>query len=310
VAPYLVKHEALGLKVASLAGVGVFLVVALGISYIEFRYRRLNDVGEVTRGLRLPVVGTIPIVQRAIGRKSSAGIQQVLIESVDMARTLLLHQFRQKNLRIVMITSAGSGEGKTLLSAHLAGSLARAGSRVLLIDGDLRRPSLHKVFGLESGAGLGDALRGEVQLSAVIRPGPMEGLWVVPAGTADVMSLRALVHGTLNKLLEAVKQDFDFIIIDSAPVLPVADSQLIAQAVDGVILSVLQDVSRLPSVYAAYERLMMFQANVLGVIMHGGPSTHQGSDYPYLPLPTVAARVAATVPATDTESDPTEPKTE
>jgi polysaccharide biosynthesis transport protein len=162
--------------------------------------------------------------------------------------------------------------------------MARAGWRILLVDGDLRRPSLHKVFGMENRAGLGDVLRGKVNLREVVQPGPVAGLWVIPGGQANSDSMRSLAQGGMKGLFDGVKAEYDFIILDSAPVLPVVDSQLMAQAVDGVLLSVLQDVSRLPRVYAAYERLMLFQVDLLGVVVHSSSFGAYDSRYPYLPL--------------------------
>jgi capsular exopolysaccharide synthesis family protein len=288
--PYMVKRDGMGLKAAGGAALAGFLLGALGIAFLEFRSRRVSDLSEVSRGLSLPIMGTLPLVRvRApvknaqSGHASDASDQESMIESVDAARTVLLQAFRKKNLRVVMITSAGAGEGKTLLSAHLAISLARAGWRMLLIDGDLRRPTLHKVFGLENAVGLGEILRGEAIIGDVVRQATGE-LSMISAGHGDQRSLRGLAQGELGRLFDEAKKNYDFVILDSAPVLPVADAQLMAQAVDGVILSVLQNVSRLPFVYAAYERLMLLQANLLGVVLHGESFGAYGSHYTYQSL--------------------------
>jgi capsular exopolysaccharide synthesis family protein len=289
--PAVIKREGMAFKAAPIAGLVGFLLAALAVAFLEFRARRVNGITDISGGLHLPVVGTLPLVESKArrglikGGSSAEARQQILIESVDSARTMLLHEFRRRNLRAVMVASAGPGEGKTVLSAHLSASLARAGWRVLLVDGDLRRPSLHKVFGFEPTAGLGDALRDDVNIRDVIQPGPAPGLWVVPAGFADTLSLRALAQGRLTSLFEEIKNEFDFIILDSAPVLPVADAQLMAQSVDGVILSVLQNVSRLPLVYAAFERLALLQANVIGAVIHGSGVGAYDTKYSYLALP-------------------------
>ncbi len=288
--PYMVKRDGLGLKAAGGAALAGFLLGAVGIAFLEFRSRRVSSLSEVSRGLSLPIMGTLPLVRvRApakngeSGNASDASSQESMIESVDAARTVLLQAFRKKNLRVVMITSAGAGEGKTLLSAHLAISLARAGWRILLIDGDLRRPTQHKVFGLENADGLGEILRGDATLGDVVRQATGE-LTLISAGHGDQRSLRGLAQGELGRLFEEAKKDYDFVILDSAPVLPVADAQLMAQAVDGVILSVLQNVSRLPFVYEAYERLMLLHANLLGVVLHGESFGAYGSHYSYTSL--------------------------
>ena len=155
---------------------------------------------------------------RTRGRKSAQALwDQLLIESVDAVRTMLLHSARQKQYRVVMITSAVAGEGKTLLSSHLAASLARGGRRALLIDGDMRRPSLNKVFGLENRDGLSEALRGEIDIREAVQPGPIDGLWLVAAGHDDAASLRALAQGHLQKLLDQIRQEYDLVITIRPP---------------------------------------------------------------------------------------------
>ena len=294
---YVTKREGMGLKIGAFAGLGGFLAVVCGLTFLEFRARRVNNVSDVALGLRLPVVGTMPLVRRRSGASlkgqgnaAESVAHQFLIESVDAARTILLHTARQKNLRVVMVTSANAGEGKTLLSAHLSASLARAGWRILLVDGDLRRPSLQKVFGLKGEAGLGEALRGEANMRDLVQTGSMPGLWIIAAGNGDARSVRALTQGQLPGLIDTIKNEYDFVIVDSAPVLPVVDSQLMLSAVDAVILSVLQGVSRLPWVHAAYERLQFFQVDILGAVVHGESSGGYGAQFSYPPyLPTKPA---------------------
>jgi capsular exopolysaccharide synthesis family protein len=202
---------------------------------------------------------------------------------------LLLHIAQQKKCRVIMISSAVAGEGKTLLSTHLAASLARAGYRALLIDGDLRRPSLHRIFGMEPSPGFSEALRGEFDIRETVQVGPTGGLWVIPAGQCDTLTMRALAQGGLQPLLERIKPEYDMVIVDSAPILPVADSQLLARETDGVLLSVLRNVSRLPLVFEAFQRLAMYQVELIGAVVHGAHSQAYANQYPYLPVPSAKA---------------------
>jgi polysaccharide biosynthesis transport protein len=293
--PYAVKRDTLAAKTALGVGLGGFCLVLLGISFLEFRARRLVDAEELSQGLRLPVIGMMPRIRPGHGRTPPSGdsreeaSQRLLIESVDSALAVILHASRQSAHRVVMITSAVGGEGKTMLSAHLTASMARAGWRALLVDADFRRPSLQTVFGLPDQAGLSEVLRGEADIRAVMQPGPMDGLWVISAGRCDTRSMQALAQGALRGLFDQIREEFDLIVVDSAPVLPVVDSQLIAQAVDGVILSVLRDVSRLPLIHAAYERLMLFKVSLLGAVVHGADVGSYGVKYPYTAIPAAPA---------------------
>src|SRR5439155_15631893 len=191
--------------------------------------------------------------------------QSILAEAVDATRTMLLRAARTEGLRVVMVTSAHSGEGKTSLSTHLAASLAQVGYRTLFIDGDLRNPIAHRVFELEPEPGFCELLRGEVEVAELVRQTPVDLLSMIPAGRWDVEASRALGReGVLGELLQPLRSEFDFVIIDSSPVLPVVDPLLIGQQADGTILSVLRDVRRMPSGYAAHERRIAGGAKVGG----------------------------------------------
>jgi capsular exopolysaccharide synthesis family protein len=274
------------LKKSGMAGGGVFALVVFAITFLEFRSRRLSSVDEVVRGLRLKLVGTLPSVPRraragAAKRPKDVRSLHQLNESVDSMRTTLLHAAETDRLRVVLVTSAVGGEGKTMTSSHLAVSLARAGRNVLLIDADLRRPALQKLFGLALQPGLSELLRGETDAAGAVQPGPVAGLSVMCAGASNGQAIQALSQPILRQIFDGLRGAYDFIVVDSAPVLPVADSQLLGQQADGVILSVLRDVSRLPQVYAAYERLAHLKVRILGAVMNGADGGVYGSSYEY-----------------------------
>jgi polysaccharide biosynthesis transport protein len=115
----------------------------------------------------------------------------------------------------------------------------------------------------------------------VVRPGPVEGLSLLLAGDCKEQPNQLLTRGCLEKLLPTLRQQYDYIIVDSAPLLPVVESQFIAQHVDGVILSVIKNVSRLPAVHAACEKLAMLDVRILGVVVHGETSDSYYQDYAF-----------------------------
>jgi capsular exopolysaccharide synthesis family protein len=281
-------------KMAAMGFGGTFGLVLLGIAYLEFRARKVNSPSELTEGLHLKLIGTMPamskrssVSQKAKVLQANRRLQSHFVESVDATRLMLVHTARLESLRILLMTSAFGGEGKTMLSSHLAVNLATAGYRALLIDADLRRPALHKVFHLPNEQGLCEVLRGEIDVAEAIQPGPVEGLSLLPAGNCNGQPTQLLTRGCLGTLLPMLRGQYDYILVDSAPLLPVADSQFIAQHVDGVILSVLRNVSRLPSVHAACERLAMLQIRLLGAVVHGAEleSYIRGYGYDSLPEP-------------------------
>ncbi len=269
-------------------GLGTLVLVVFGFSWFECRSLRVNSADEVVLGLGLQVMGTLPLLPsrsrwRRVGAAGQPDWEHLLRESVDSMRTLLLHMARASSLRVIMVSSALGGEGKTSLSGHLATSLSRAGRKTLLLDGDFRKPSLHRVFDLPVGPGFCELLRGEAVLEDVIRETMVDGLFLVPAGKIDPVALSALAQGRAAAVFDQLRQRYDFVILDSAPVLPVTDSLLLAQDVDGVLLSILRDVSQLARVYAAYERLALLGVRMLGAVVTGTPQAYlYGQAYRYL----------------------------
>jgi polysaccharide biosynthesis transport protein len=272
---------------AIMVGFGTLFGTVFGIAFLEFKARRVSHVEEVTQGLKIHLMGSLPNVPKRALAGSSAPRdvywQNRLTESVDAIRTTLMNAARFEGLRVVMVTSAVGGEGKTLLACHLAASLARAGLKTLLIDGDMRRPAVHRLFGLPLPRGLAELLQGEIEPADATHTGLMDGLSVISAGQRDGRSGQALAGQRIREVLDQLRGSYDFIVVDSAPVLPVADSQLIGQHTDGVVFSIMRDVSRLPQVYAAYERLAVLRIRTLGAVVNGVSSGTYGSgDYYYI----------------------------
>ncbi len=261
------------------AGVVGFGMVLFGIAYVEFQSRRLNSVAEVKEGLGLPVVGELPTLSGRTWRKirsgSPAGVamESLLCESIDNIRTRLLHASGIESPRVIMVTSAEPREGKTTVASQLATSLARSGRRTLLIDGDVRYPTVHRVFELALDPGLCEILRGDVERAVALQPSRTAQLWVLSAGRCCLQSVQALSQTALHDLLTALRSEFEFVVIDAAPVLKLADPLLFGQHVDVALLSVLRDISKTPEIYEAVERLKSVGIAVLGTVVNGEAET-------------------------------------
>jgi polysaccharide biosynthesis transport protein len=275
-------------KFAGAGGFGMFFLALFGVAFLEFRSRKISDQDEVSRGLGLNLVGTLPPLppsMRRAGADASAPQnviwQNQLNEAVDGIRTLLLHSSRTENLRVIMITSASGGEGKTSLATQLASSLARAWRKTLLIDGDMRKPAAHQVFNVPQEPGFSEVLRNEVTANDAIKPTSLGRLWVMPAGQFDSHAVQALAQDNMRTLFEQLKQQYDFIIVDSCPVLPVADALLLGQHVDGVVFTILRDVSRVPAVHAAQQKISNLGIRTLGAVMIGAACEMGNHGYTY-----------------------------
>jgi len=257
--------------VAGIAALGLVLFV---VAWREWRARRIHSAEDVAHGLGIRLVGTLPPLSRRFQKRlcqlgqADPALSSYGMESIDTFRTFLLHDACGHGIKTVMVTSAVAGEGKTSLSCQLAISLARAGRKTLLVDSDLRRSSVHSRFGLPQAPGLAEALRGEDTLAEVIQSTSIDGLHILTAGKGDSRAVRAIAE-RIRGILEEAKESFDFVLIDSAPVLSVADPLVIGQHVDGAILSTLRGVSRIPLAAAAQHRIAALGIPSLGAVVSG-----------------------------------------
>jgi polysaccharide biosynthesis transport protein len=258
------------LKYALMGGVGMFLVGFAGLVGWEARGRRVTHTDDVTTSIGVRLLGTLPPSYPGANDPQAAAMSRVLVEAVDTARTMLLHGTPAgAQLRTLLITSAVAREGKTSLSGHLAISLARAGFRTILIDGDLQAPSAHRIYNLPEGPGLCELLRGECDSSKAARLSPIPGLSVMSAGRWDIAARQALVGDRWRRLRKELEGRFDYLVIDTAPLLLVSDTLLLAREVDGVVLSVLLGVSQVAHVIETVDKLRAIGVNLTGAVVNG-----------------------------------------
>jgi len=187
--------------------------------------------------------------------------------------SILLSRVNGVSPRVILVTSPRPKAGKTTTVANLGISLAEIGRRVLLVDGDLRRPRLGKLFGLQFATGLSDALldegRGTITLDSVIRPSTVPGLYVLPGGS-EPANISRLLHSThLDSLIEVARAEYDFVLIDSPPMMGMADARLLSRNADGVILISRAGETSPEQLGEARERLADDGTPVIGTILNG-----------------------------------------
>jgi capsular exopolysaccharide synthesis family protein len=263
------------LRYSAIAGLIGFIAGSAPFLLLEMRRRRIDQTEEITEGLGLTVVGTLPYVKRSARvRRNERSITQnaMLNESVDSMRAAVLHAFQRDRLRTLMITSAVAGEGKTSLSGYVSLSLARAGQRTLLIDGDMRRPAIHRAFSLEKAPGLAEYLLGSHAIDDCLRSTHAPNLVVMPSGTWSSAAVAALTSDKWPVLIDEMKSIFDVVVVDTPPVLIVTDALVLGQKLDVAVLSVMRNVSELDLLYDAYARLQGVGIPAMGVAMSGASS--------------------------------------
>jgi len=190
-----------------------------------------------------------------------------------------LYQIREKMpLKRLMVTSALPKEGKSFVAANLAQVMVRQhGRRALVIDADLRNPGMHRHLGAAQSPGLGDYLMGQCDEFAALQRGPMENLFFMPAGKPVGSAPELLSNGRLKLLLQRVEPFFDWIILDTSPVIPVSDATLVAKFCDGILMVVRSNVT--PSDMARRAREEFPDKLLLGVVLNGAAPGEQSKYY-------------------------------
>jgi protein-tyrosine kinase len=192
-----------------------------------------------------------------------------------------LYQLRSaQSLRTLLVTSAVPAEGKTFVASNLAQAIVRQPDRrVLIIDADLRCPRLHLPFGAPTSPGLTDYLRGEADEAAIIQNGQENNLCLIAGGSEVTDPSELLANGRFAALLNRVTPVFDWVILDSAPCLPVADSTILAEYCDGTLLVVRANVT--PSDVAQRALQELQNRNIVGVVLNAVEESHMYGSYYY-----------------------------
>ena len=234
------------------------------IVLFEYLRDRVSTPDEVAQRVGLRVIGTVPRVSRSRKRPNDSHVS----ECVDGIRAVVSQTGREAP-RVILVTSAVEHEGKTTFAAQLAASLARSGKRTLLLDGDLRHPNVHLALGLDLRAGLPEVLRGEVSADEAVQPTAIDGLFAVTGGACDYAAITALSRPESAAVIKHYREGFDHVVIDAGPVLAFADVLLLGQLSDIAIVATMRDMSRMPQVTSAVDRLRSVGIRVLGAVVNG-----------------------------------------
>jgi len=223
----------------------------------------------------LPVIGIQPKYAPSAEAQESASPLHIseeprgpLAESCRTIRTNLMFMSPGQDLHTMLVTSAGPSEGKTILSSNLAYTMASAGKRTILIDTDMRRPRVHKVFQLTQRGSLAAALIGEVPFEQAVIPSGYPNLDLIPLGPVPPNPAELLDSASFHKLLEWLKSRYDRVIFDSPPTMAVTDASILAQYVDGVLLVAREDKTNRHVLRQALRSLQTVNARVLGFVLN------------------------------------------
>lgn len=260
-------------------GVIIGLVVGVGLAFfIEYLDTSVKTIDDVERALQSPVLGVIP---QNVGLMIEEGIESPHAEAYRVLRTNLLFSRKDEKLNTIAVVSAGAGEGKSTTVFNLAAVFAQSGQRVIVVDSDLRRPTLHKMLKVTNSIGLTNYLLKQNALEEVIQTSNIPTMDFLASGKLPSSSLGILSSQQMRDLINELKQRYDFVFFDSPPIMGVSDASILASAVD-MTLQVIQ--------YRRYPQPMNIRAkqliekvggNLIGIVLNNINMSQDESYYYY-----------------------------
>jgi capsular exopolysaccharide synthesis family protein len=298
------KHGSLVYPVISqFLGMGGFLGAFAGLVLgylVEVADRSFRKPEEMIREFGVPIVGHVPFItenrMKSISAESPFDKTAISIhlprsrpaEAFRAVRTALCYSALAVSHRVLSVTSPAAGDGKSTLALNLAISLAQSGKRTILVEADLRRPKVHKLTGVSNAVGLVDVLRGDSELSDAVQPTTLPEFYVLPCGKRPKDPAELLARPQFEQLLKVMREQYEYVIVDTPPVLAVTDPCGVAARVDGVIVCMrlsrhTRDLGR-----RTIEQLRDVGAMLVGIVVNGveerdayGYGNYRYSDYQY-----------------------------
>lgn len=270
----------INLIVALLAGLGLGALAAFSLEQID---EAIADPAEVERRLGLPLLGSVPKVDDVTPKEALLDRKSDLVDAYLAVQTNLAFTTEHGVPRSFAVTSTRPAEGKSTTALALATTLARAQRRVILVDGDMRSPSIHHLGGVDHDRGLSNFLTGDDALATLTFPMSDLGFTAMSAGPIPPNAAELLTGSRLSLLIERLLENYDHVVIDSPPVMGLADAPLIASKVEGVIYAVESHGIRSSLVKTALGRLVSANARIFGGVLtkFEARKAHYGYGYEY-----------------------------
>ncbi len=260
--------------------IGVIIGLMLGIGlvvFLEYLDTSIKTIEDVERDINLAVLGSIPIIREKSKLKDETITSQLAtnlplkshaMEAYRSLRTNIQFTDPDKPLNTILFTSTGPGEGKTLTVSNLGIVLALSGVKTLLIDCDLRRPVLHKLFQEDKEPGVVNILAGQSEVKSVIHKTKIDNLHIITCGAIPPNPAEMLGSHRMKELLSELKKKFDIILLDSPPVIAVTDPVVLSSEVDGVVLVIKSGSTSSDAVLRAKSLLENVQARIVGAVLN------------------------------------------
>ena len=247
-------------------GVIVGLAVGVGLAFfIEYLDTSVKTIDDVERALQAPVLGVIP---QNVGTLITEGLDSPHAEAYRVLRTNIMFSQKDPKLNTLTIVSGGAGEGKSTTIFNLATVFAQNGQRVLIVDSDLRRPSLHKLLKVTNSIGLTNYLLKQNTLEEVIQTTPLATLDFLPSGKLPSSSMGVLSSAQMKELIRELKRRYDYVFFDSPPIMGVSDASILASEVDMVLQVIQYRRYPQPMTIRAKQMIEKVGGNLLGIVLN------------------------------------------
>jgi len=242
------------------------LIMGIGLAFfIEYLDTSVKTIDDVERTFQAPVLGVIP---QNIGYLVDEGSESKHAEAYRVLRTNLLFTRKEETLNTIVIVSAGAGEGKSTTTLNLATVFAQAGNRVLVVDSDLRRPTLHKLFKVANNLGLTNYLLKQNSLAEIVQTTQVPNLDFMASGKLPNSSMGILGSAQMKQMITELKQRYDFIFFDSPPILGVSDASILASEVDLVMQVIQYRRYPQPMTIRAKQMIEKVGGNFVGIVLN------------------------------------------
>jgi capsular exopolysaccharide synthesis family protein len=260
-------------------GIIVGLAVGVGLAFfIEYLDTSVKTIDDVERALQAPVLGVIP---QNVGSLIEEGPDSPHAEAYRVLRTNILFSQKDPKLNTITVVSGGAGEGKSTTIFNLATIFAQNGQRVLIVDSDLRRPSLHKLFKVTNAVGLTNYLLKQNTLEEVIQTTTVQTLDFMPSGKLPSSSMGVLSSTQMKELIRDLKRRYDYVFFDSPPIMGVSDASILASEVDMVLQVIQYRRYPQPMTIRAKQMIEKVGGNLLGIVLNNINMASDESYYYY-----------------------------
>lgn len=267
------------LTMAVMAGLLLGSLLAFGFEYLDDTVKRPEDI---EKKLGLPVLGAIPQLKSPLTPlRALEDVRSAFAESYRSLRTALQFSTEHGVPRSLLVTSAVPGEGKSTTALVLAQMYAQLGKRVLVIDCDLRNPSMHRLLGVENSQGLSNYLAGASKPTDMILPTPTPGLLYMPTGPLPPNPAELLMGPKMVSLLSTASEKFDLVILDGPPVMGLADAPILSNMAQGTLIVIQAGNTRIGLAKNALKRLHAARARLVGGLLTHFQAQHAGDGYSY-----------------------------